>query len=55
MHPRTIAVVVTTGNNKIKMPVPNIPMALVEEKDKASAVQMKMASAVAIEFRWWPV
>lgn len=46
-----IAKVVGTGNNNIKMPVPNIPMPLVEEKDRASAVQMNIASAVAIGFR----
>ncbi len=43
---------VTTGNNNNKMPVPNIPIALVEEKDRASAVQMNMANEVAIDFRW---
>jgi hypothetical protein len=51
MHPMMIAKVVGTGNNNIKMPVPNIPMPLVEEKDRASAVQMNIASAVAIGFR----
>jgi hypothetical protein len=34
------------------MPVPNIPMPLVEANERASAVQMNMASAVAIDFRW---
>lgn len=52
MHPKMIAKRVGTGNNRIKMPVPNIPMPLVEAKDRASAVQMNMASAVAIDFRW---
>ena len=53
MHPKMTAKTVGTGNNRIKMPVPNIPMPRVEEKDKASAVQMNMASVVAIEVRRW--
>ena len=51
MHPRMIAMMVGTGNNNIKMPVPNIPMPLVEEKDRASAVQVNIANVVGIEFR----
>jgi hypothetical protein len=51
MPARTIATMVTTGNIKIKMPVPNIPMPLVEAKAKANAVQVNMASAVSIEVR----
>lgn len=47
MSARTVG----TGNNKIKMPVPNIPIPRVEEKDRASAVQVKMASVVAIGVR----
>ncbi len=48
---KAIATMVTTGNIKIKMPVPNIPMPLVEAKAKANAVQMNMASPVSIEVR----
>jgi hypothetical protein len=55
MPARTIATVVTTGCSKITIPVPKIPMPLVEAKDRASAVQVNMASAVTIEVRWWPV
>jgi hypothetical protein len=51
MHPRVTAKRVGTGNNKIKMPVPNIPMPLVDEKDRARAVQVRMASVAAIEVR----
>ena len=55
MPARTIAMVVKIGKSRIRIPVPKIPMPLVEAKDKASAVQVKMASAVAIEFRRWQV
>ena len=47
-----IATVVTTGNSRMRIPVPKMPMARVEAKDKANAVQMNMASVVAIDFRW---
>jgi hypothetical protein len=50
-----IAKVVTTGNSRMRIAAPKMPMARVEAKDRASAVQMNMASAVAIEVRWWPV
>lgn len=46
---------VTTGNSRIKMPVPNIPMPLVEAKDKANAVQVKMANVAAIGVMRLPV
>ena len=55
MHPKMIATVVTTGKSKIRIPAPNIPTPLVEAKDRASAVQVNMASVVAIEFRQWQV
>jgi hypothetical protein len=55
MAARTIATVVTAGNNNIKIPVPNIPMPLVEENEMASTVQVKMASAATIEVRQWQV
>ena len=55
MHPQLIAKMVGTGNNKIKMPVPNIPMPRVELKERARAVQVNMASVVAIVVRQMPV
>ena len=55
MPAKAIATMVTTGNIRIRIPVPNIPMPLVEAKDRANAVQVKMASAVSIEFRWLQV
>jgi hypothetical protein len=51
MHPKRIAKVVGTGNINIKIPVPSIPIPLVEEWDSASAVQMNIASAITIDFR----
>ena len=55
MHPKMIAKRVGTVKISIKMPVPNIPMPLVEEKDRASAVQMNMASGITIEVMQLPV
>ena len=51
MHPRMTAKTVGTGNNRIKMPVPNIPIPRVELKDRARTVQVNMARVAAIEVR----
>ena len=48
MHPKMTAKMVGTGNNRINTPVPNIPMPRVELKERARAVQVNMASVVAI-------
>ena len=54
MHPKMTAKTVGTGNNRIKMPVPNIPMPRVELKDRARTVQVNMARVAAIEVRQLP-
>ena len=51
MHPQMIAKMVGTGNRRIRTPAPNIPMPRVELNERASAVQVNMASVVAIEVR----